>query len=1491
MSLNATDLQEYESLMIRLKSEDNPLNEIEIGRLNQLSSEITQFTASTLRLISNNNDEMNNEDHELSNHNFEHTSNTGYTDEEQRLINENLMFLNGGAVNGNQSHPLKVKFKEIVALFKRQAYPQFSITKLDESNFEEWDTCLICKLELYQLESMLQSVPIELYNDPNYKICNSIVRANILLNVEPFYLQHIKDEQHSHVIYRMLRERCQGSEQLRFIKSFGEVHQMMSHQQHTTEDTVMHIKGLMKKFNDAKRRNKEELLWIALFINCVPIRNQLLISQLCRMENMSIEKMFEFALAEKVMLREDVNKFNHCNLISKDTNDLYRRKYENGCWECGSLEHRRKYCKQFADKLKKASNGEGKMKHKHKDNRFGNKKVKSNALNAVQIDSSSDHESEEEDKVVDQNKKPNIEQVRKTRIKNAMIVCKLSSKGRSKTYLDSGASDIMLNSDENCYNIDEVDDHLVTASGEDVRVQCVADRKFKSSLGVELEMTNCIVCNELSANFFSVSWFTKKGYKVIFESDLAMVKRDNELMMIAKLNEDGLYEVQMYEPSVNSVVHPKSSDELITYHHERLGHMSISNMRMIQQEIGVKIPSDVKLECITCLKTKITKLPYPRKDIKSTEILDMIHTDLSGRITIPNRERIQYFIMFMDDRSRYSFIYLLQSKEQVFDVFVEFKRMIELQMNKSIKKVKSDNGSEYRNFSFNQMSKETGVVQTFNVPRCSQSNGDIERLNRSIEQLARVLLTDSELGISYFPYALRYANYLKNRTPHRSIDNEIPYELFHNEKVNFEDIKRFGTRVIYVEDYENVGKLKERGKDGIFLGKPISQDGHYILCIEKNRVEVKRHLRFVDQKCNQLTMVDTSVEEQEQLSSTLFDYDDEDQLLVDRLDWCIEDDQQTIMDNEIEADQDSDQVEVNSNDEQIVEPSDDMVLLDENRNSKPQKDTIIELNRKTHKEFIQRFGKESLSKVGPVNTRKRGKFTKYKVNSIVVPKNVKQARNSEHNLQWIEAMKSELTSMDEKNVFVKVQRPKNKQVLPVNWLYKVKYKSDGSIDKFKARLVVLGNLQRTSNQDNTYSPVLNEISFRSLLAFAVKRKMHAQHVDVCTAFLNADIKGEVFVELPPGFEEDGCVWLLKKSLYGLKSSARDWYLKLKQTLIKLGFKMSKSDQCVFYKFDNDKLIIVGIYVDDLLLLADSEELLQRTKEEINDEFTISDKGTVSQFLNLEINYDQSAGVMLINQREYIRQTLEHYGMSECCYKKTTVPVDAELYEENGELLEEPEIYMSMVGRLIYLSTHSRPDITFVVNRLCSFMNKPTTHTLDLAKHVLKYLRYTINYNLVYRSSGDRVIEVNTDSDYANDQLTSRSISGVFVQMFGNLVAWSSIKQMKVSQSTCEAEINSINESINCVIYIREFLADFIERKEVNGIIYNDNTSAISTCRNGGEFSKNKHYRIKINHIREVLDDKYLELEHRPSTDMPADLLTKKLSHGQLKKLLNMIGVM
>jgi hypothetical protein len=319
------------------------------------------------------------------------------------------------------------------------------------------------------------------------------------------------------------------------------------------------------------------------------------------------------------------------------------------------------------------------------------------------------------------------------------------------------------------------------------------------------------------------------------------------------------------------------------------------------------------------------------------------------------------------------------------------------------------------------------------------------------------------------------------------------------------------------------------------------------------------------------------------------------------------------------------------------------------------------------------------------------------------------------------------------------------------FLYKVKYKPNGEIDRFKVRLVLLGNVQRNTGA-YTYSPVLNETSLRILLAYGIKHKMICHQLDICTAYLHAEIDEEIYVQMlndePEGFR--GKIFKLKKSLYGLRNSALSGYIKFCSIVLGMGFTKASSDSCIFIYKNGSDFALLGLYVDDIILLTNTASLMDKLKCRINNSVTASDKVKIGYFLNLEIDYDLANQRLAFNQADYINQCVNQFNMTDAISKKTPVSPGTDVYSTDGKLLDDRSLYLSIVGRLIYLSTHSRPDISFIVSRLCQFMQAPTQVHLDLAKRVIRYFKHTINYKIWYTPANNNSIQTYCDADYAND---------------------------------------------------------------------------------------------------------------------------------------------
>ena len=386
---------------------------------------------------------------------------------------------------------------------------------------------------------------------------------------------------------------------------------------------------------------------------------------------------------------------------------------------------------------------------------------------------------------------------------------------RTKTIADSGCNRPMFNSTEGVNDLQPGQGPLFTASNEMIPVEGVGTVTLTTSLNKQIVLKNVLISKKLSANYLAICQFDKANYYIdIWKGRMRFFRNGVELVMIAELDEDDLYEVILIGRNKCNVL-IKANDESIVEWHVRFAHAGLDSIRNLRDRLNITVPASYKLECVVCAKGKMIRSPYDSVHVRVDTPLKLIHTDLSGIIRINNPQGYRYFLTFMDDYSRYMFLYLLRSKNEVFATFRQFKKMIEAQLELQVKKLKSDGGSEYDNSKFRKLCEETGMVQNFSAPRCPQQNGGPERLNRTIEQMARCLLIEAGLSIVFWPFAVLYAIFIKNRLPHKALRGKIPLELLYKCKVKFEEIRKFGCRLIYLVDDREITKFDPTGEDGL----------------------------------------------------------------------------------------------------------------------------------------------------------------------------------------------------------------------------------------------------------------------------------------------------------------------------------------------------------------------------------------------------------------------------------------------------------------------------------------------------------------------------------------------------------------------------------------------------------------------------------------------------------------------------------------------------
>lgn len=247
-------------------------------------------------------------------------------------------------------------------------------------------------------------------------------------------------------------------------------------------------------------------------------------------------------------------------------------------------------------------------------------------------------------------------------------------------------------------------------------------------------------------------------------------------------------------------------------------------------------------------------------------------------------------------------------------------------------------------------------------------------------------------------------------------------------------------------------------------------------------------------------------------------------------------------------------------------------------------------------------------------------------------------------------------------------------------------------------------------------------------------------------------------------------------------------------------------------------------------------------------------------------------------------------MENCKIKKTPVAVGTDLFSSDGKAFGDKGLFLSILGRLIYLSVKGRYDILYFFSRLCKRMSNPLESDFVIIKHILRYLKYTENYKLFYRPTDDNKLIIYSDADFGNDISTSRSISGTCTFLYNCVISYSSKQQKSPSTSTTQAEINSICDIFYELTYINELIREIDTNERLDKYVLNDNQSAIASVRTLGDFSRNKHYVSKINYIRNQLNESNINLNYIESKLNCADIFTKATNSNRMKQILQIMNI-
>ncbi|EPS62921.1 hypothetical protein M569_11867 [Genlisea aurea] len=786
-------------------------------------------------------------------------------------------------------------------------------------------------------------------------------------------------------------------------------------------------------------------------------------------------------------------------------------------------------------------------------------------------------------------------------------------------------------------------------------------------------------------NLLSVYRLAEKyNIRGIFDSDgwCFQDRRSNKILAAGDVL-NGLYRLRDQESRQDYSNFAKSDVDLRTWH-LRFGHASFRVLRNISFLNNFSSSDDF---CHTCRLSKPTRLPFPINFKRAEKSFEALHIDLWGPYHTPSRSGNRYFLTIVDDYSRAVWLYLMPDKVHVVDRIGEFLQMVEVQFAATVKRIHTDNGTEFVNNACGSLLRSRGIFHHKSCPHSPQQNGRVERKHRQLAEAARSMLFEANLPKSFWGEAFLVAAYLINRLPSVAIGNKSPYEMLYGEAPDCSHLRVFGCLAYGLDTTPHRDKLAPRSFPSIFIGYTSTAHNYRLMNLYTKKVYVSHDVSFVEnffpyhRKAGPLDFSLPQVSSPTIISSQPsnaaapttdvlnFPTDSGAEGSADGLDTCAGN---TVPPAAI--------LEHSPNDPEFLvnEESDVGQFL---RTIQLPKTFLL---RQFHAVLL---GRVVLQHGWPIMLSILHSISRLLICLIGT---------------W------EITDL-----------PEGKRPVGCRWIFKTKLNPDGSVNRYKARLVAQGFSQIPGvDFTDVFAPVAKITTVRLFIALAAQRSWPLHQLDINNAFLHGFLDTEVYMCLPPGYSDarPPKVCRLLRSLYGLKQAPRRWHHELKHALLSIGFVSCISDPCLFTSHVDGDLTFLLIYVDDILVTGSSAKAIDRLTSFLDKKFSLKNLGEAKYFLGLEL-FRSTEGIF-VNQRKFILDIVKDVGLESSKAAPAPLPTGLRLFDDTSPVLPDAAPYRRLIGRLLYLC-HTRPDLAFATHHLSQFMQLPRQTHWKAALHLAR----------------------------------------------------------------------------------------------------------------------------------------------------------------------------
>jgi hypothetical protein len=930
-----------------------------------------------------------------------------------------------------------------------------------------------------------------------------------------------------------------------------------------------------------------------------------------------------------------------------------------------------------------------------------------------------------------------------------------------------------------------------------------------------------------------------------------------------------------------SLVANATTENRYTMWHNRLNHINQDALRRLR-DTGMYqdmtwsddeyIAHRSKI-CHGCATGKLTVSPTRKV---SGELIDAHHPSnrpgglilidlFFSNITSYNSNELG--LVIVDAHSKCTWATFGRSKEeapQMFLQWLELMKQMKFQVS-SICKLRSDNGGEFISSGFMDMLSENGIMPERAPPYAHVNRA--ERAIRHLKETARSYINTNYTNLSrlaawktkgrtanpfiFWNEAVRHASHVFNVLPEKKLISKCisRYERFFGRKPDMSRLRTFGcTGYVHVsrdirKSFDNTSVM------GVYLGfNPLSPQTWRMMNISTGSIVESRTVIFNENVDEQnIPMYIRGGGNSQDMSPDEY--------------W-----------------QDS----ADTDDPELSTPS--------------QWDTVDAIEQS----YVTTINDRESNDIDYVNFK-----LGYEAD-MRIPNTVREAKESP---EWSAAYDREIKSFVDNDILEFVPRKADMKVLSWRWIFKVKENMVTGDLTYKARGTLRGDHQVEGvDYNETFAPVARLKSLRLLLSIVCEQDLECDNMDVDTAFLYGEKQADepdVYVSIPHGFpipshiQKSGVphVGKLRRHVYGLKQAPRTWFRTLSEYMVVIGFVPCVHDPCLFVRRSNDRVCYIFVYVDDLVIAANTVDEMNVIKAELRNKWSMKDLGPLESILGIRVIRNRQNRTLTMSQEKYVDNLLIKFKLSDVKSVKTPLDPGCSLSKDMSPVTEEQKTlalkqpYRQVVGSLMYLMVCTRPDIAFAICQLSRYSSNHGSGHWSALMHVMRYVKGTKDLGITFRGNCGLYPCLFSDASYASDKDSRRSVSGYISYVGGGPVSWKSKLQSTTALSTCESEYIALcaaaQESVHLRWLFNELVPGVKESAEAAPIVvYEDNKATIDISKNPCLHEKQKHVDVKYHFVRECVLERRIQVQYLRTDKMLADVLTKAVQVNTWMKLIS-----